>query len=167
MINIRLVNIGDAQALTKINVDTWRSNYTSIVSDEHLESLSYNEERYKMIINNPQNTIYVAEIGEEIIGYVCSGNDTAPDSFASSKLRLMYVKKKYQNQGIGKKLFLQITEHLHKSGHNTLSANTFSAANSNFFYSALGGKICKKGVENIGGTDIDTTTYLFNLPIKS
>lgn len=167
MINIRLAHITDADSITRINIDTWRSNYAGIVPDEHLDSLLYNIEAYQRTINNPNNIVYVAEYNSVVVGYICSGIDTAPDAVASSKLRMAYVKKKYQNQGIGKKLFLKITEHLYKSGYNTLSANTFSAANSNFFYSALGGKICKKTVESIGGTDIDTTTYLFNLPIKS
>lgn len=167
MINIRLANIGDAQALTKINIDTWRSNYVGIVPDGHLNSLSYNEESYQRTINNPKNIVYVAEIGEELVGYVCSCVDAALDAPAPSKLRMMYVKKEFQNKGIGKKLFLKIAEQLHNQGYKSLSANTFAEINSNFFYSSLGGAICQKNIENIGGKDIDTVTYLFNLPIKS
>ena len=166
MINIRLANINDAEAIAKINVDTWRSNYIGIVPDEHLASLSYNAEAYQRTINNPNNIVYVAEYNGTVVGYICSGIKTAPDAVAPSKLRMMYVGKEHQNQGIGRKLFIKISEHLYKSGHNTLSANTFASADSNFFYSAIGGKICKKSVENIGGKDIDTVTYLFNLPIK-
>ncbi len=166
MINIRLANTDDANSITRINIDTWRSNYAGIVPDEHLNSLSYNVEAYQRTINNPNNVVYVAEYNEVIVGYICSGIDTAPDAASPCKLRMTYVRKEYQNQGIGKKLFLKTSEHLHKSGHNTLSVNTFTEADSNFFYSSLGGNICKKTVENIGGKDIDTITYLFNLPIK-
>lgn len=167
MINIRLVNIGDAQALTKINVDTWRSNYIGIVSDEHLNNISYNEEAYQRAIKNPRNIIYVAENNGELIGYGCSGVDTAVDAISPSKLAMMYVKKEFQNKGIGKKIFLKIAERLYTQGNSSLSANTFAAADSNFFYSSLGGIICQKQIENIGGKDIDTVCYLFNLPIKS
>ena len=165
MINIRLADIGDALALTKINVDTWRSNYVGIVSDEHLASISYNADAYQRTINNPQNIVYVVENNKELVGYVCSGVDNAADAPASSKLRMMYVKKDFQNKGTGKKLFLKIAEHLYAQGNNSLSANTFAAANSNFFYSSLGGIIYQKQIENIGGKDIDTVCYLFNLPI--
>ncbi len=163
MIKIRLANINDAEYITRINIDTWRSNYAGIVPDEHLNSLSYNVEAYQRTINNPNNVVYVAEYNGIVVGYICSGIDSSPDAPASSKLRMAYVRKEYQNKGIGKQLFIKIAEHLHKSGHNTLSANTFARADSNFFYSSLGGNICKKTVENIGGKDIDTVTYLFNL----
>ena len=68
----------DADAITRVHIDTWRSSYAGIVPDEHLAGLSYSDREavWVQILSrdDPAQCNFVAETGGgEIVGFAGGG----------------------------------------------------------------------------------------------
>ena len=165
---IRTAILADIPIIARINVDTWRSNYVGIVPDDYLAGMSY--EKYKgfeLDFLSGKFFYYIAEIEREIAGYACITLDNEADKKSRGELKMIYVKKDFQNLGIGKKLFLKISEYLYDNGCKSLIAWTLKLGNSSLFYSSLGGFVCKERKEIIGGKELDEICYFYKIPLKS
>jgi hypothetical protein len=61
---IRRTNISDANGIARVHIDTWRTAYHGILSDEFLSNLSYDTSRRNWEtthLPHSQNAVYVAE----------------------------------------------------------------------------------------------------------
>lgn len=115
---IREAKISDALSIAKVNVDTWRTTYKGILSDEYLNNLSYEqrEQAMKNTINNSTKdgiSIFVAEesIGG-IVGFSTCGRERGNDKTYRGELYSIYIIKEYQNKGVGRLLFNHVQERL-------------------------------------------------------
>ncbi len=108
---IREAKISDVLSIAKVNVDTWRSAYRGILSNEYLNNLSYEqrEQAMKNIINNSKKdeiSIFVAEESTNgIVGFSTCGRERSNDEIYHGELYAIYIIKEYQNKGIGRVLF--------------------------------------------------------------
>ena len=75
---IRPARLEDAPGIAKVHVDSWRSTYKGLITDEFLDTLSY--ERRAQIwsknLNDPENNslLYVAETRPGgIVGFASAG----------------------------------------------------------------------------------------------
>jgi len=115
---IRKAIPSDALSIAKVNVDTWRSAYKGILSDEFLLDLSYDqrEKKFKNTIkNSPKNMCYTfiaEEVKNGIIGFASCGKEREGDLFYKGELYSLYVLQDNQNRGIGKLLFNHVQEKL-------------------------------------------------------
>ncbi|MEL7647713.1 MAG: GNAT family N-acetyltransferase [Sedimentibacter sp.] len=115
---IREAKISDALSIAKVNVDTWRSTYKGILSNEYLNNLSYEqrEQAMKNIINNSKKdgiSIFVIEESiNRIVGFFTCGRERNNDEIYHGELYAIYIIEEYQNKGIGKMLFNHVQERL-------------------------------------------------------
>ncbi|WP_312833232.1 GNAT family N-acetyltransferase [Sedimentibacter saalensis] len=115
---IREAKISDVLSIAKVNVDTWRSAYRGILSNEYLNNLSYEqrEQAMKNIINNSKKdeiSIFVAEESTNgIVGFSTCGRERSNDEIYHGELYAIYIIKEYQNKGIGRVLFNHVQERL-------------------------------------------------------
>lgn len=139
---IRKATVIDAMGIAKVQVDTWRSTYKNIVSDEYLAQLSYDarEEMWQKII--PINSVYVAENDQgEIIGFSCGGKKNGEEyPEYNSELFAIYILQDYQKKGIGKLLVKPIVEDLIDQAINSMIVYVFEDNPATKFYESLGGK---------------------------
>src|SRR5699024_9408481 len=69
---IRSASLVDAEGISKVHVDSWRTTYENIVPKEYLDNLSYSQrtELWKRNIGDKKNFVIVAENnGGQIIGF--------------------------------------------------------------------------------------------------
>lgn len=115
---IRKAISSDALGIAKVNVDTWRTAYKGILSDEYLMDLSYNqkEKRMRNVINNSAKNKCFTFIAEDnkngIIGFASCGIEREGDSIYKGELYSLYILQDYQNNGVGKLLFNHVQEKL-------------------------------------------------------
>ena len=78
--------------------------YFSIIKASNYHYIE-NEIKFKKLIDNPNQNLYVATDNNNIIAYIEFGEPSRPFQDYSQEIGLFYIKKEYQRQGLGKKLF--------------------------------------------------------------
>jgi GNAT superfamily N-acetyltransferase len=109
---IRPAIMSDAEAMARINIDSWRETYSGLIDQETLDAMTDEEyiAKWQRILR-PENELngfrFVAEIGSTMVGYVGAGLSRAKALGYDGELYALYLLKKYHGKGIGKALFLQ------------------------------------------------------------
>jgi L-amino acid N-acyltransferase YncA len=142
-VNVRKAVLSDAKGIAKVHVDSWRTTYPGIVSDEYLNQLSY-EEREKLwndVIPNG-GLVFVAENDEgEIVGFSSGGKERSgsyPEY--TGELYAIYILKEYQGMGLGRLLVKPLVEELRKQHIHSMLVLVIEGNPSQSFYEALGAK---------------------------
>ena len=112
-INIREAKVGDASEIAKVNIDSWRSTYLGLIANAILDEM--NLDNYVSKWNNilttleaNENFCFVAENElKEVVGYSLCGKNSHTKFYFEAELYAIYLLKKYQGRGIGKKLFMK------------------------------------------------------------
>ena len=106
---IREATRSDANGISKVHVDCWRSTYDGLVPADFLADLSYQEsEKFwsdLLIDSNMPGFVYVAvnEAGQ-IVGYIAGGPEREGNRLYGGELYSIYILKDFQRQGIGRNL---------------------------------------------------------------
>lgn len=156
---IRDATISDAEGIAKVHVDSWRTTYKNIISDEFLDKLSY-EQRTKLWLNNisrEDNYVFVAENGKgEIIGFADGGKEKSGKYPGyEGDVTSIYILKEYQGFGVGKKLLNQLFEKFSSANINSSIVWVLEDNHSRIFYEKLGAKLVvddqsiKIGIDNL------------------
>ncbi|UCC19047.1 MAG: GNAT family N-acetyltransferase [Promethearchaeota archaeon] len=152
VINYRKANPSDSPDIAKILVDTWKSTYSDLVSEEVLNKRNYEyvEPRWRERIDNltEKDIIFVAEKEDkEIIGMTWGRTEkynvaeylTEIDKY-EGELLAIYVLKDYQQQYIGKTLVSRVVEFLLNHNVRSMIVWVFKDNPAKEFYRKLGAK---------------------------
>ena len=120
----REAQISDIPQIAKVSIDTWRITYRSLISEDYLQNLSYEDkvERWREIYEkkNDKKIIYVAETNYgEIVAFVLASLEKSnplvgliqPEKFLG-ELMAIYVLKDYQRKHIGTNLLKLVVSYL-------------------------------------------------------
>jgi len=161
---IRKAAAEDAAGMAKVHVDSWRATYKGIVSDEFLEGLSYSHReagwRQRIDQNSSKYDMFVAQNESgHIVGFADGGPERSGDPVYDGELYAIYLLQDYQKQGIGRRLFQHVVQHLVESGFRTMLIWVLAENPSRRFYESLGGQpIRETGIE-IGGEHLSEIAY--------
>ncbi|MFX1258033.1 MAG: GNAT family N-acetyltransferase [Promethearchaeota archaeon] len=152
---IRKVNISDAVGIAKVQVDTWKTAYKGIISDNFLQKLSYNEKTsfIKEWLKNLEKDvmIYVAEIEPpQIIGFAVSGLERTNNPIFKGELWGIYILQKYQRKGIGTSLVKTIVQKFLKRNIKSMIVWVLKNNPYRVFYENLGGKLVDEKTKQFG-----------------
>lgn len=163
---IREANYNDALSIAKVHIDTWRTAYKGIVSDEYLNKMDYDarEKRWQKTIGEASKAgkyIFVAEDEEAgVVGFASCGLERDGDKLYKGELYAIYIIKEYQNRGIGKLLFNSV---VNKFAQLKIDSMLIWALESNCtacrFYEANGGKKIKERYISIGDDTLKEAAY--------
>lgn len=160
---IRSARVDDAQAIARVQVDTWRTTYAGIVPDEYLANLDYarSATRWAQTLAAPErkSRLFVAEEEGAVVGFACGGPLREPLPGYDGELYAIYVLKAHQDRGIGRTLVAAVAGDLLSRGYGSLVIWVLQDNPSRGFYEALGGQvIAEKGIE-IGGATLIEAGY--------
>jgi L-amino acid N-acyltransferase YncA len=99
---VREANLADVAMIAQVHVDTWRTTYRSIVPEEYLAKLSYQqrEKSWNQVLSSALDTnefVYVAEDESgQIIGFASGGKERTGDRVYKGELYTIYVLDAYQ-----------------------------------------------------------------------
>lgn len=161
---IRKAEISDAPKLAKVNVDTWRTTYKGIISDEYLQNLSYKwSEIYFLTVIKKQNRIINCFIAEEesgkIVGFAIGRLEKSENPKYKGELWSIYVDREHQRKGIGKLLVSAVVEKLLNLNINSMLVWVLKKNPSRAFYESLGGKYIGEKPIKIGQEDLIEVAY--------
>lgn len=161
---IREARLEDAPDLAKVQVDTWRTTYGSIVPDQYLAEMTYEEREQKWALRlssiDDFFTFVVVDDASNIVGFVRGGLNHDNDPFYQGELHAIYILKEYQGKGIGRQLTTVLVKRLLASGIQSMLLWVFAENHAaRRFYEALGGQYVKSNHFEISGTRIEEIAY--------
>ncbi len=162
--SIRPATLDDISGIAQVHVDTWRAAYAGLVPDEILVNMTYAEREnlWQRIISQYADTnfVYVAEVDEQIVGFVSGGplRDDTPGY--TSELFAIYLRPSTQGQGIGRQLVEALVSALIECGHESMLLWVFrDNPRARAFYEALGGQYVSEKIFELGGQELAEVSY--------
>jgi GNAT superfamily N-acetyltransferase len=135
---IRRATIADAHQIAKVHVDCWRTTYKGILSEDFLQSLSYEAraKRWEEIISNSTGgSVFVVESEHgDIVGFANGGKERSGKDPYDGELYAIYLLENYQRQGIGNQLVRHVVQELHRFNIFSLFVWVLEDNPSRFFY---------------------------------
>lgn len=142
--NIRIASLDDIAELSILKKDIWESTYRGIYSNEVIDNFNYEEEanKFKNIINSKDKDIYVVENDKEIMGCISFGVNIHSFEDYTHEVNMLYIRKNYQGQGLGRILFDIAYNSIKEKGIDKffIGCNKYND-NARKFYEKMGGKI--------------------------
>jgi L-amino acid N-acyltransferase YncA len=164
METIRVARVEDAPGIGRVHVDSWRTTYKGIVSDEVLANLSYaqREQNAYQRLSNPPHKIYtyVAEDEQgQIVGFIVGGINRDTSSAYKSELYAIYTLQSVQGHGVGKRLTKALVKRLVEDELYSMLVWVLADNPSRGFYEALGGRYVSTKPIEIGGVILNEVSY--------
>lgn len=103
MIFIRSATIADAPAIGHVHHLSWMETYQGLIDEEYLKTRS-EENSVETFEKEGCKDLLVAEWDGEIVGFVKFGASRDEDLPEPGEIQALYVLKKAQNKGIGRRL---------------------------------------------------------------
>lgn len=148
---IRLATIKDIKNLAILKQRVWSETYRGIYRDDKIDNFDYAnaEKKFEKIINDNRISLYVVEIKNELIGYMDVGFPYRQYKNYKQEIGLLYIRKDFQKNGIGRKLFNIGYNEIKNNGYNEffISCNKYNT-NARKFYEKMGGKLVEIDEDN-------------------
>jgi len=155
----------DAPGIGRVHVDSWRTTYKGIMSDQLLTDLSYQQRTDGALrrFQNPEIDSFVAvDASERIVGFADIGPSREKNLSAEGELYAIYLLKELQGKGLGRKLFEAAFQQMIKRNFKDFFVSVFSqnlsAVN---FYRKMGGQWIGHDHFDLEGVRHKTDTFLW------
>lgn len=162
---IRSASLLDAEGISKVHVDSWRTTYENIVPKEYLDNLSYSQrtELWKRNIGDKKNFVIVAENnGGQIIGFADAWKRENNNEDHSIDLTSIYLLESYQGKGVGKMLLKELFEYFKSAGYKKVFVEVLEENNTRLFYEHYGAILVDTIQINIAGKKLNESVYLWD-----
>ena len=148
---IRIATDEDCRSLATLKRRVWETTYRGIYPDEKLDKydIDLNENKFKNMIKQKSQKLFVVLNESEIIGYMSCGKIMRPFDEHTHDIGLLYLAKEYQGKGIGLDLIQFAKNELKNQGVTEfiVSCNKYNIS-AQQFYKKMGGKIIKIDEDN-------------------
>ena len=158
----------DAAAIARVHVESWRSTYAGMLPEKMLLKLSSAEHesrwwRHVLGRFRRNHFVYVAESDVDgVIGFGSAGSSRDRELHHTGEVYALYVLDEYHGAGVGKGLFLALSERLGKERGPSMVVWVLSTNPSRYFYETLGGRRIATRKDRMGGVEIEETAYGWN-----
>lgn len=176
--HIRLAIPADAAAIARVSIESWRTTYHGIVSEDFLQKLSYRRRRDnwldRLSVQDGSFFAYVAVNGAgKVIGFAAGGREGGGDQNYQGELYSLYLLASVQRQGLGRQLLLAVARHLLQQGIPTMLIWALAENPARRFYEAMGGKYLREQPIEIGDELLQEVAYgwddltVFSQPLEA
>ena len=164
MFIIRNAVVDDAYAIAKVQVDTWRRAYHSLVPSEVLDSLSYEQrsEYWSSIISREDRDgifLVAEEEANGVVGFCVCGVNRDEDIKFASELYAIYVLEVHQDHGIGRAFFEEFRKWTLDRGMSSMIVWVLKDNPYRRFYEAMGGEVVSERMISIGEAELPEAAY--------
>ena len=158
---IRPARAADANAVARLDVETWRTTYAGILSAGYLVGLSERRREigWRMaILRDPRDVRVAVDLAGIVRGFGSCGPSRSERHFPGEVFTL-YVAPDWQNRGIGRRLLLALFRRLAASGLGAAIVWVLRDNPSRFFYERLGGRLVSHKPIPVGGSRVEALAY--------
>ncbi len=160
MVLIRAATQEDAGSISRVHVESWRTTYRGIVSDQFLADLNVEERvvRWREVLESDPY-IFIAEREGEVIGFISGGAIRETLEEYDAELFAIYLLAEGQGKGIGTSLLMELAKCLEVGGFQSMAVWVLEANASRGFYEKSGAiRVTEKEIE-IGGVLLPVVAY--------
>jgi GNAT superfamily N-acetyltransferase len=121
MVTVRLAGVADADAIGRIQVETWRAAYAGLMPDEAIAMFDV-ESRQRMWREGlgraprPGSATFVVEDAGEVVGFASVGASREEGAEQEGELYAIYLHPSRWDRGIGRALLQRAEESMRSSG---------------------------------------------------
>jgi len=166
---IRPARTSDARGIARVEVETWRDAYPTLVPRAYLvgrldERLG--AERWRRRIAGGGEAIVVAAAagaGERIVGYATWGPArVSAGASPAGQLYELYVAPAARERGIGRRLMRDAAARMLAAGTTAMVVEVLEGNPSRWFYEAQGGRLAARGDHGFAGKRLPTVVYAWD-----
>lgn len=161
--NVRPATVEDAEAIGRVQFETWRAAYRGLMPDEAIARFDV-EARQRMwhegLARQPQlgSATFVAELDGEVVGFASVGAWRGEED--AGELYALYLHPSCWDRGIGRALLVRAEESMHSSGFTrailwVLEGNERGER----FYRAAGWEADGRKVDTFQGAEVPEIRY--------
>ncbi len=152
---MRTATVDDAEAIARVNVETWRSSYRGIFPDAFLAERSFTKqlEGTRNYLKNlsPKTTAFITEVSlVGVVGFCTGGAAREKIQDFDGELFSLYVLKEYQRHGLGRLLLKATATFCEICKFRKILAWTLAASPFTAFYRSIGAVECGKQMREFG-----------------
>src|SRR5450432_2504837 len=159
MVLIRTATEKDAEAISHVHVESWRTTYAGIVPASYLDGLNQAERvpvwrEWLSLELHPNVLVFVAVEDGEVVGFIGGGPIREPVLSYDAELFAIYLLKRSQGKGTGTALLKALASSLAGRGFMSMAVWALESGSSSRFYAKSGAvPIASKAIE-IGGATL-------------
>ncbi len=165
---IRPARPGDAHGIARVEVETWRDAYPTLLPAAYLVGrldARLGALRWARRIRDDGRRILVAQArgpGRPVVGYVTWGGTRIAGAVAAGQLYELYVATAARERGIGRRLTRAAAERMLEAGLAAMMVEVLEGNPARYFYEALGGRLAARGHHAFAGRRLASVIYAFD-----
>jgi GNAT superfamily N-acetyltransferase len=160
LVSIRKATEDDASAISRVQVESWRTTYRGIVPDEYLAGLDADKRtiRWREILNSDGQNL-VAEQSGDVVGFISGGPIREPLGPYDAELYAIYLLLEAQRRRIGTALLIELARLLNDEGFQSMAVWVLEANPSTRFYERSGAVLAGAKEIEIAGVRLREVAY--------
>jgi ribosomal protein S18 acetylase RimI-like enzyme len=171
-VNIRKALSKDADAITSVHVNAWRSAYAGLIPQNFLDKVTVEKRRAMWTQNldqieagDPSKMCSVAEDDNGLmLGFISGDKIRDEHPNYDSELYAIYLEETVRQQGIGSRLTLELAGWLAAQGFKSMRLWVLEKNPSRNFYESIGGiLVSDTKTVDFGGLELLEVSYGYDL----
>ncbi|MBS4538447.1 GNAT family N-acetyltransferase [Clostridium sp. D2Q-11] len=157
--------VSDIEGITRVHIDSWRSTYKEMLSNDYLQGLSLEKGKksWRRFFQDKNNKVIVSlNEDKKVIGFASFGPDKDKKYNYEDQLYGIYILEKYQRKGIGRQMIEKVIEKMKNNETSSMIVWVLKDNPSYKFYEYLGGKKIVENDIKIGGRILKKVGYGFD-----
>jgi len=163
-VGIRRARPGDAPAIARVRVDSWRTTYRGMIPDAYLDGMQVEASTAlwdRVLTAGPNTTcVFVAVNDSDVVGFSCGNRLVEPKHGFDAELAAVYLRREFQRAGLGRQLVGAVAE-AQRANQATGLITWVIAGNkaARTFYEGLGGELVVEQPFQWDGMDLVEAAY--------
>ena len=152
----------DAEAIARVQRETWRTAYAGILPLEVITTLGERdatEWQRRLVNSSGESATWIAERAGKIIGFASCGPARGAIDGLDGEIYALYVLQSQQRRGVGRELVRACARHFVRHAIFGLYLWVLKANRARLFYETLGGEQVREKVERLGRHDFAEIAY--------
>ena len=163
---IRVARPGDASGIARVETETWRDTYPTLLPRAYLVQNLGTRSRWRQRLQGGVRNVLVAEAAPgRIVAYATWGptgwGRVRPGGPASGQLYELYVHADHREKGIGRRLCAEVARRMAGRGMGSFYVEVLEGNPNRFFYEALGARLVARTHHNFAGQRLPSVVYLW------
>ena len=158
----RAAQPGDAGAIARVHVETWRDTYAGILPERRLVGMSVRSQEvmWSKALERRAEAVLVAENDPgAVVGFGTCGRSQGAGLPFAGEVFMLYVLPDHQGGGVGRELLTGLFRRLIRRGAGSALVWVLAANPSRYFYRALGGGLIAERAESFWGAQVRECAY--------
>ncbi|HUZ74973.1 MAG TPA: N-acetyltransferase [Stellaceae bacterium] len=159
---VRPGRLVDAEAIARIEVETWRSTYAGMLPDRVLLNMSERRQTASwasFLRHRPDDTRVACNAKGAIVGFGNCGAQRDSNVDYGGEVYTLYVTPDAQGQGTGRQILLALFARLVATGYSSALVWVVRANPARYFYERIGSKQVMYRPIPVAGQPVDAVAY--------